>query len=738
MLLATVLPGLSLAASGATEAGPGDAQVSRLVLRLRPDARPAGNTPLDAARLAELQSVLGQSLAGSAVTSAGNQVIELATPVSAATAKQLVNTLRMRGDIVWAEVERVARPTVAKSSLAAESPSIRRLIVTFADPQWAMASRSNASAGAERDAELSNAAGTPLHVARASVGGAWIVELPVAVDTATARAVAAALQSSGVARLAVPDYRVRPMAVTPDDSFYTSGDQWYLQDKADTGYAGIDAAHAWDITTGSPGMVIAVVDTGIVPHPDLGRVIPGYDFVSDATSANDGDKRDPDPTDPGNWRTTGLCPAPFNTRENSDWHGTMVAGVIAADTNNGIGVAGIDWNARILDVRALGRCGGDFSDILDAMTWSAGLRVPGVPINPNPAKVINLSVGGDGPCDGQIQAMLDEILDAGVFIAVSAGNDSTNSDYAVPASCNGVSTVAATDESGALASYSNFSTSMDISAPGGDGDLSSHDTITTTWNSGTNVARSPNYAATEGTSFSSPMVAGVAALMLAVNPSLTPSQLKALMAQSASPFAAGSSCATQGICGAGILNAYGAVKAAQATLGQATTVPVVEYYHQALDHYFITASTSDISLLDGGAFPGWLRTGQTFRAYPTQSNASLRPVCRFFIPPQHGDSHFFSAANADCAFLLMAAANPASYPNFSGYIEEYAAAFYVALPDATGACPAGTVPVFRLWNQRVDSNHRYTTNAAIVAQMQARNYALEGAAPNFASMCAPP
>jgi len=165
-------------------------------------------------------------------------------------------------------------------------------------------------------------------------------------------------------------------------------------------------------------------------------------------------------------------------------------------------------------------------------------------------------------------------------------------------------------------------------------------------------------------------------------------------------------------------------------------VPVVEYYHQALDHYFITASASDISLLDGGAFPGWLRTGQTFHAYPTQSIASLSPVCRFFIPPQHGDSHFFSAANADCAFLLMAAANPASYPNFSGYTEEYAAAFYVALPDATGACPAGTVPVFRLWNQRVDSNHRYTTSAAIVAQMQARNYALEGAAPNFASMCA--
>jgi len=167
------------------------------------------------------------------------------------------------------------------------------------------------------------------------------------------------------------------------------------------------------------------------------------------------------------------------------------------------------------------------------------------------------------------------------------------------------------------------------------------------------------------------------------------------------------------------------------------TVSVIEYYNAPLDHYFMTALTSDINLLDGGAFAGWERTQQTFLAYRAQSSSALGPVCRFYIPPQHGDSHFFSALPAECAFLVLAAADPTHFPNFSGYSEEGAAAFFVTLPDATGACPTGTVPVFRLWNQRFDSNHRYTTNPAIVAQMQARNYVLEGASPNHAAMCAP-
>ncbi|HQR12553.1 MAG TPA: hypothetical protein PLW68_14605 [Casimicrobiaceae bacterium] len=170
--------------------------------------------------------------------------------------------------------------------------------------------------------------------------------------------------------------------------------------------------------------------------------------------------------------------------------------------------------------------------------------------------------------------------------------------------------------------------------------------------------------------------------------------------------------------------------------GGPAVVTVVEYYNAGLDHYFMTASTDDQQALDAGLFPGWARTQQTFKA-SSAAAAGLNPVCRFYIPPIHGDSHFFSAQPSDCAALLAWAADPANFPNFSGYVEEHAAAFYETPPDATGACPMNTIPVFRLWNQRFDSNHRYTTSQAVVAQMQARNYVVEGAQPNLAAMCAP-
>ena len=167
------------------------------------------------------------------------------------------------------------------------------------------------------------------------------------------------------------------------------------------------------------------------------------------------------------------------------------------------------------------------------------------------------------------------------------------------------------------------------------------------------------------------------------------------------------------------------------------TVTVIEFYNNVLDHYFMTSLANEVALLDARAppFQDWARTQESFKGFASQA-AGQSPVCRFLIPPIHGDSHFFSALPADCAFLLAAAADPANNPNFSGYIEETAAAFFMVLPDGTGACPMGTVPVFRLWNQRFDSNHRYTTSTAIVAQMKARNYVQEGAPPNFAVMCA--
>src|SRR5690606_31257016 len=146
------------------------------------------------------------------------------------------------------------------------------------------------------------------------------------------------------------------------------------------------------------GVVVAVLDTGITRHGDLdANVLPGYDFISDAGKANDGDGRDNDPSDPGDWVTLNQCPG-GNRAENSSWHGTHVAGTIAAVTNNAKGVAGTAFGARILPVRVLGTCGGYDSDIADAIVWAAGGSVSGVPTNANPAEVINLSLGGGGAC----------------------------------------------------------------------------------------------------------------------------------------------------------------------------------------------------------------------------------------------------------------------------------------------------------------------------------------------------
>ena len=168
----------------------------------------------------------------------------------------------------------------------------------------------------------------------------------------------------------------------------------------------------------------------------------------------------------------------------------------------------------------------------------------------------------------------------------------------------------------------------------------------------------------------------------------------------------------------------------------AGAITVVEFYNQALDHYFVSPLAPDIDSLDTGRFEGWSRTGLAYSAFPTLAagGAGVNPVCRYFIPPQHGNSHFFSASPAECAVVLEWIG---TVPSFSGYILETPNAYYIALPNTTtGACPVGTVPVYRLWNQRFDSNHRFTTDPVVKAQMVARGYFAEGYGPDAVSMCA--
>jgi len=173
------------------------------------------------------------------------------------------------------------------------------------------------------------------------------------------------------------------------------------------------------------------------------------------------------------------------------------------------------------------------------------------------------------------------------------------------------------------------------------------------------------------------------------------------------------------------------------TTPKAAPVALVEYYNAALDHYFVSALAPDIDALDTGRIPGWTRTGGAFNVYPTAAlgGSGVNAVCRFLIPPEHGNSHFFSASPDECNAVF---GKIATDPNYSGYVEETASAFFVALPDtSTGTCPAGTIVVYRLFNNRVDANHRYTTDPAIKAAMVARGYIAEGYGPDASIMCAP-
>ena len=358
------------------------------------------------------------------------------------------------------------------------------------------------------------------------------------------------------------NYILRISDRTPNDPRYP--EQWhYFSNGTGPGQSpgGINLPKAWDVSTGSNAIVVAVIDTGILPnHPDIQgspNLVAGYDMISDAFIGNDGGGRDSDPTDPGDAAAAGEC-YPGSPALPDSWHGTHVAGTIGVgNTNNGIGVAGINWNVKLQAVRVLGKCGGTTADINDGIRWAAGLSVPGVPSNSTPAKVINMSLGTPpgNPCSlsPSTQSAINDAVAMGATVVVAAGNDATDASQVFPASCNNVITVAASDFRGHLAArYSNFGATVEIMAPGGDvrrddnGDGRPDGVLSMVHpNAGT-------YAYYNGTSMAAPHVAGVAALVLAQQPSLLPSQVLAKLQGNALPRTA-AQCPQP--CGAGLLSA---------------------------------------------------------------------------------------------------------------------------------------------------------------------------------------
>jgi serine protease len=559
---------------------------------------------------------------------------------------------------------------------------------------------------------------------RAMSQDADVVALEQAVTLERATQLAALLARNPDVEFAEPDRR-RHADLAANDEFRTA--QGYLDDTP----GGISASLAWDVTTGSTTTVVAVLDTGIRPHADFaGRILPGYDMISSAQVANDGDGRDPDASDPGDWVTsaeaTGDCPA-----SNSTWHGTSVTGVIAADSNNGVWITGINWAAMILPVRVLGKCGGFDSDIIDGITWAAGLAVPGVPANPHPAHVINLSLGGDGTCGASYQSAINAAYAHGVTRAIvaAAGNASNDVSGHTPANCPGIFAVASTTTQGSLARYSNFGAGVLISAPGGQYSANIGDQgIITLSNNGRTTPTTDSFTNTGGTSFAAPMVSGVVSLMLAVSPDLAVDQVRQLVTSTAKAFPLGSTCDTT-ICGAGIVDANAAVRAAAATAAAAPqTVDVVEFYNASLDHYFISWVPGEIANLDAGLTPTrWTRTDYGFKSYTSAAAAPTSPVCRFYIPPAKGDSHFFGRGTVECN--ATAANNPT-------FILEDPAFMHMVLPNA-GVCPVGMTPIYRVFDNRPDANHRYMTDRNVRDRMVAKGWIAEGDGPDLVVMCAP-
>jgi serine protease len=524
-----------------------------------------------------------------------------------------------------------------------ESTSNARVIVKFKERASILSASSSATASATAATGPQKASVLGGRLGLALTDGRILGERTQVMKAAgmTSSALAASVASDSEVEWVEVDQRRFVQAAPVNDPLYPDGltsatpasGQWYLHapgvdSSGRNVVSSINIEPAWAITHGSTSIVIGDVDTGITQHPDLtsnnSKMVTGYDFIADVPTANDGDGRDADPSDPGDWVTatenSTKGGAFFGCNDdgtgaavpaNSSWHGTQTAGILGAATNNGAGMAGTAYNVPVIAARALGKCGGYDSDIIAAAEWAGGISVSGVPANAHPARVINMSLGGTGACTQAYVDALTALRNKGVIVVAAAGNDEGLA-VDTPANCKPASTgdqtpiviaVAALRHAGTKVGFSDVGPEVTIAAPGGNC-INTTSTapclypILTAVNSGTTtpVIGGGTYSnafgeVSLGTSFSTPMVAGTVALMLSTAPNLTNAQVIGILKSTARPFPTVSDTTPQppvcsaptstvqdecicttSTCGAGMLDAGAAVTAAAAlSTGAAAT-----------------------------------------------------------------------------------------------------------------------------------------------------------------------
>lgn len=442
------------------------------------------------------------------------------------------------------------------------------------------------------------------HFRRLGVG-ADLIQSERKLNAADAKAFMRAMASDPNVEYVEPDTAMS-IGSAPDDPMYVNGSQWALGSNLVPGVktAGIRAAGAWTYSIGE-GVVIGVIDSGITSHSDLNwNVLPGYEFTSGTYGNRGGDGTQP-ANKPGE-----NC--------NTMWHGTHVAGIMAATTNNNVGMAGIAPHAKLVSVRTVGNCyGGVMSDMADGITWAAGGTVADAPVNPNPAKVINISLYGWGVCQRSLQDAIDYATSKGSVVVVIAGNYSTDASKVQPANCRNVITVGAINSNSTKWTSSDFGPTVDIAAPGS--------SIWSLYNNGKTSPGTEGYNQLDGTSQAAPMVSGVVALVQSIAPKpLTVAEMRTLIQQTAQPFTP--SKPDQPI-GPGVVDATAAVMAARSG-----KIPAAAEFNCIQSQQLMQLTCTDLSTARGGIPIRSWRWDFGDRKGATVYTSSVNPVVNYDYP----------------------------------------------------------------------------------------------------------